>query len=299
MSIKSSPSSVADPILQGKGKATDCEIEFMLLMKAKNNEITAKLPTMAGVLLGKNPTTLPDIPAITDPDDFIQKTHIAGLITQRVKDLAEREKATTTVKAMVLGWFHHSLEDYLQSEADIARATDWASNDWPKIVSHVKGWFLEQVTQNVSLVGTTTSIAEKEAIMREYREMYMLANQSVNEFETKFKCMIKIVNDKDRADARKGEEEQAKDFVDKLHGTTFGYWKAEVKADEDRQQQRMSCQQQREPIKGYPQTLSEAVNRAKVVERQVAERIKRQQGKGNYTKTVSYTHLTLPTIYSV
>ena len=112
----------------------------------------------------------------------------------------------------------------------------------------------------------------------------MLPNQSVNEFETKFKCMIKIVNDKDRADARKGEEEQAKDFVDKLHGTTFGYWKAEVKADEDRQQQRISCQQQREPIKGYPQTLSEAVNRAKVVEKQVVNRLKRQQGKGQYAK---------------
>ena len=61
----------------------------------------------------------------------------------------------------------------------------------------------------------------------------MAPTQSVNEFETKFKCMIKIINDKDRADARKGEEEQAKDFVDKLHGTTFGYWKAEVRADED------------------------------------------------------------------
>ena len=114
--------------------------------------------------------------------------------------------------------------------------------------------------------------------------MFMLPNQSVNEFETKFKCMIKIVNDKDRADAQKGEEKQAKDFVDKLHGTTFGYWKAEVKADEDRQQQRISCQQQREPIKGYPQTLSEAVNRAKVVERQVVDRLKRQQGKGQYAK---------------
>ena len=144
--------------------------------------------------------------------------------------------------------------------------------------------YLEQVTQSTIITGAPISIVEKENIMREYREMYMLPNQSVNEFETKFKCMIKIVNDKDRADARKGEEEQAKDFVDKLHGTTFGYWKAEVKADEDRQQQRISCQQQREPIKGYPQTLSEAVNRAKVVERQVADKIKRQQGKGNYTK---------------
>ena len=96
--------------------------------------------------------------------------------------------------------------------------------------------------------------------------------------------MIKIYNDKDCADARKGEEEQAKDFVDKLHGTTFGYWKAEVKADEDRQQQRISCSQQREPVQGYPQTLAEAVNRSKVVEKQIADKPKRQQGRGNYAK---------------
>jgi len=172
----------------------------------------------------------------------------------------------------------------MQSEADTTRATAWTENDWPKIMTHVKNWYLEQVTQTTSLIGVATSIAEKENMMREYKELYMTPTQSVNEFETKFKCMIKIINDKDRADARKGEEEQAKDFVDKLHGTTFGYWKAEVRADEDRQQQRISCQQQREPIKGYPQTLSEAINRAKVVERQVADRLKRQQGKGQYAK---------------
>ncbi len=185
---------------------------------------------------------------------------------------------------MLLGWFHHSLEDYIHSEADNTRAKAWSDNDWPKIIGHVKSWYLEQVTQSTVITGAPITIAERENIMREYREMYMLPNQSVNEFETKFKCMIKIINDKDRADARKSEEEQAKDFVEKLHGTTFGYWKAEVRADEDRQQQRISCYQQRESIKGYPQTLSEAVNRAKVVERQVADKIKRQQGKGNYAK---------------
>ena len=76
MSAKSSPSSVADAILQGRGKATDCEIEFMLIMKSKNNEVTAKLPTLANVMLGKSPTPLTPIPAIIDPDDFIEKTQI-------------------------------------------------------------------------------------------------------------------------------------------------------------------------------------------------------------------------------
>ena len=180
MSIKSSPSSVTDPILQGKGKATDCEIEFMLLMKAKNNEITAKLPTMANVLMGNNPTPLTDIPSVKDPDDFVEKTQITGLINQRVKDMAEREKATITVKAMILGWFHHSLEDYMQSEADNTRAAAWTGNDWPKIMNHGKKWYLEQVTQTTSLIGAATSIAEKENIMREYREMYMASERVRN-----------------------------------------------------------------------------------------------------------------------
>ena len=51
----SSPSSVADVILQGQGKRVDCEIQFNLLIKAKNNEITDKHPTLKGVLIGRNP----------------------------------------------------------------------------------------------------------------------------------------------------------------------------------------------------------------------------------------------------
>ena len=122
MSSRNSPSSIADIILQGKGKVTDCEIEYMLIMKAKNNEVTAKLPTMADVLLGNNPIPLTAIPVIRDPDNFIENTEITGLINQRVRDLAEREKSTITDKAMILGWFHYSLEDYMQSEADTTRA---------------------------------------------------------------------------------------------------------------------------------------------------------------------------------
>ena len=98
MSARSSPNSIADVILQGKGKAADCEIEYMLIMKAKNNEVTAKLPTMADVLLGNNPIPLADKPVMKNPDNFIEKTEITGLINQRVRDLAEREKATITIR---------------------------------------------------------------------------------------------------------------------------------------------------------------------------------------------------------
>ena len=37
---------------------------------------------------------------------------------QRVKEKAERTRAIVTVKATILGWFHHSLEDYMKSSAD-------------------------------------------------------------------------------------------------------------------------------------------------------------------------------------
>ena len=82
-------------ILQGTCKATDCKIEYMLIMKSKNNEVTARLPTIADVLLDKNPIPLALIPVIRDPNDFAEKTEITGLINQKVKDLFEREKATS------------------------------------------------------------------------------------------------------------------------------------------------------------------------------------------------------------
>ena len=52
----------------------------------------------------------------------------------------------------------------------------------------------------IYISGGCTDVKEKDNIMREYREMYISPLQSVNEFETKFKCMIKM------HDARKGED---------------------------------------------------------------------------------------------
>jgi hypothetical protein len=69
----SSPSSVADVIMQGQGKRVDCEIQFKLLIKAKNNEITAKHPTLEGVLLEKNPIPFEPIPNIVNNDDVIER----------------------------------------------------------------------------------------------------------------------------------------------------------------------------------------------------------------------------------
>ena len=52
----------------------------------------------------------------------------------------------------------------------------------------------------------------------------------------------------------------------------FNDWKTEVRADEDRQQQTLNCGGPREPYKGYPQSLAEAINRAKMVEKQVKQK---------------------------
>ena len=97
----------------------------------------------------------------------------------------------------------------------------------------------------------------------------MKPQQTITEFEAEFRSLVEIVNNPDLVDARISEVEQAKDFTDKLLPAIFGDWKVEVREEEDRQQQRVSCSQVREPIKGYPQTMAEAVNRAKTVERQV------------------------------
>ena len=94
----------------------------------------------------------------------MERTEVSGLIMQRVKEKAERTRAIVTVKATILGWFHHSLEDYMKSSADAARIADWDAGKWPGITGHIKRWNLEPVNQ--SATGTIT-INEREAIMRE------------------------------------------------------------------------------------------------------------------------------------
>ena len=80
----SSPSSVAEVILQGQGKRVECEIQFKLLIKAKNDEITAKHPTLEGVLLGRNPIPFEPIPNIVNNDDITERTEVSGLIMHRI-----------------------------------------------------------------------------------------------------------------------------------------------------------------------------------------------------------------------
>ena len=212
------------------------------------------------MLLGRDPIPFEPIPISINNEDVIEKTEVSGRIMHRVKENADRMRAIVTAKATILGWFHHSLEDYINSSADETRIADWEAGNWPRIMEYIKRWSLEPVNQ--SATGTIT-VNEREAIMRKYR------SQTVTEFETEFRSLVEIVNNPELADARKSEVEQAKDFTDKLLPAIFGEWKTEVREEEDRQQQRISCSQPREPIKGYPQSMTEAVNRAKTVERQV------------------------------
>ena len=150
----------------------------------------------------------------------------------RVKEKAERTRAIVTVKATILGWFHHSLEDYIKSSANPTRMEDWEAGNWPGIMEHIKRWYLEPVNQ--SATGTIT-INEREAIMREYRSTFMKSHQTISEFETEYRSLIEIVNNPELADACKSEVEQAKDFTDKLLPAIFGEWKTEVREEEDRQ----------------------------------------------------------------
>ena len=277
MSKTSSPKSVTstERIPQGRGRRLDCEREFKKIMKDANHEITSRHPTMEGVLLGRNTIPLEAIPNLADPDDFVEKTRISSLITLRVKEEAERTKATTTTKALILGWFNPTLEDYINSNADLTRAQHWENNDWPQICDIIRRWYLEPITQSTTINAT---LSERDTIMWEYRSTFMKNTQDVLEWEAEFRDLIEIVNNPLQAGARKGEVEQAKDFVDKL-SHMFNDWKTEVRADEDRQQQTLNCGGPREPYKGYPQSLAEAVNRAKMVEKQVTQKRARSKNQ--------------------
>ena len=84
----------------------------------------------------------------------MERTEVSGLIMQRVKESAEKTRAIVTVKALTLGWFHHSLEDYMKSSADAARIAYWDAGNWPRIMENIKRWYLEPVNQ--SAAGTIT-----------------------------------------------------------------------------------------------------------------------------------------------
>ena len=269
----------AERITQGKGRRIDCERELKKIMKDANHEITSRHPTMEGALLGSELAPFEVIPDLVNPENFVEKTKISSMITLRVKEESERTKAITTTKALILGWFHLSLEDYINSQADVDRAKHWKDNDWPNICETIKKWNLEPITQSTSRQAT---LSERESIMWDYRSTQMKPTQSVLEFEAEFKSMIEIINDPLQANARKEEVDLAKEFTDKLNHGIFGEYKGEVKAEENKQQQQLCCGAAREPFKGYPQTLAEAVNRAKMVEKQVM--LKREKYKNQNNK---------------
>ena len=216
-------------------------------------------------MLGKAAKPFPIIEPFTagnDPDTKARNAIIAGKITQRVKDESEREKAIITTKASLLSWFHGSLEDYIHSRANPTRLLDWDSNNWTEIMKHIRNWYLEPVSQN----DNELTLEEQERLMRDYRVMRQGTDQTLSEWESVFKRLVKLVNE--RANANKSDLEQAKDFIDKLLASSYGSWKHECHMEENRQQQRMACGEPREKIKGHPQSLEEAIQRAKAVERQ-------------------------------
>jgi hypothetical protein len=266
MSKIASPTSVVidEAICQAQGRRVDCELKFEKIKRTLNNRVTERNPTLEGTMLGKAAKPFPIIEPFTtgnDPETKARNAIITGKITQRVKDESEREKAIITTKASLLSWFHSSLEDYIHSSANPNRISDWDNNNWPEIMKHIRNWYLEPVSQN----DEELTLEEQERLIRDYRVMRQGAEQTLSEWETMFRRLVKLVND--RANANKSDLEQAKDFVDKLFAKSYGPWKHECHMEENRQQQRMACGEPREKVRGYPQTLEEAIQRAKALER--------------------------------
>ena len=262
-----SPTSIAteERICQAYGRRVDGELKFEQLKRILNNRVTEKSPSLENVMLGREMKPSPIIEPFQSGNDPAVKSHnaiVTGMISQRVKDEAERNKAIVTTKASILTWLHESFEDYISSSAEPARKNDWDDNKWPDIVKHIRNWYLEPVSQS----NDTLTLEEQERLMKDYRQTRQGVNQTLSEWETTFKRLVMLVNEK--AYANKRDLEQARDFVDKLLGSSYGTWKHECLLEESRQQQRIACGESREKAKGYPQSLEEAIQRAKVIERQ-------------------------------
>ena len=120
-------------------------------------------------------------------------------------------------------------------------------------MKRIRNWFLEPDSQNDGEL----TLEEQDRLLRDYRMTRQGTNQTLSEWETVFKRLVTLVNE--RANANKSDLEQAKDFIDKLHTNSYGPWKHECHMKENRQQQRMACGETREKIKGYPQSLEEAI----------------------------------------
>jgi len=234
MSKLASPTSVVvdEVICQAQGRRVDCELKFDKIKRILNNRVTERSPTLKGTMLGKAAKPFPVIEPFTagnDPDTEARNAIITGKITQRVKDESEREKAIIATKASLLSWFHSSLEDYIHSNANPNRIADWDNNNWTEIMKHIRNWYLEPVSQNDKELTL-------ERLIRDYRVMRQGAEQTLSEWETMFRILVKLVNE--RANANKSDLEQAKDFVDKLFARSYGPWKHECHMEENRQQQR-------------------------------------------------------------
>ena len=109
------------------------------------------------------------------------------------------------------------------------------------------------------------SIDEKEQMYKDYRIFSMRAEQSLTEFETEFKSMVALINE--QLGTPKTEQEQARDFMHKINQNIFREWKAQCVIEERKQLQTVECKEPRDKVTGYPQSLQEAISRAKVVER--------------------------------
>ena len=93
----------------------------------------------------------------------------------------------------------------------------------------------------------------------------MKLQQTITEFETEFRSLVEIANNPDLADACKSEVEQAKDFKELT--TTSNIRRLESGSAGRRIS--TAAESQLLTSQGYPQTMTEAVNKAKTVERQV------------------------------
>ena len=146
MSKTVSPTSVAidETICQAHGRRVDGELKFEQLKRTLNNRVTEKCPSLENVMLGREMKPFPNIEPFQSGNDPAVKSHnaiVTGMISQRVKDQAERDRAIVTTKASILTCVHESFEDYISSSAEPARRTDWDNKSWPDIVKHIRNWY--------------------------------------------------------------------------------------------------------------------------------------------------------------
>ena len=223
---------------------------------------------IAVVVKGEAPPLIADNPQLMAGNNIAARQHnmeaevlLKSLIVKR----AERPEKLSKIKAKFLSFNDYSFATFMKAKPDRTAALD--GNDWPAIMRFHKRWYLEKCTLP-AMAGGVIDVVDQDEVRETWRTWHQPREMSVDQFANQFVIMVSTL------EARGGivlnEAEKARQFILKLNKSLFKTWQAKLIDGEDQQREYyIGGGVGRLPAVGYPQTMVEAIDRAKLQEQQI------------------------------